>query len=194
MMTHIIFLLLTLVGTAAALTEAEAAKWTTHIKNNMFRGVAATPVDSGAHRRSAPRPVYLDRSWWEGDYAEFDERDYNGETKQTREVAGRAEAALDPCFWANDDACDIPELREEALITEPANAALDAMSPLLADLLARPEAQIPCVTTDDGCSVEAAAGVVTGGSDAHALEAMWKREAAVLEDPCFWEEGCHAFA
>ena len=154
------------------------AEWlaTQAIKTNMFRGggdknPSATPVQRGRP------PAYLDVSWWQGELAELDQA--------TQEIARRDEQpALDPCFWATTDECEIAELSEEALFTAPAAE--------LAEMLARPGQSVPCVTSDVGCSVEAAAGLTSDNDTA--VAALWERDAAVLDDPCWWSDGCHAFA
>ena len=54
--------------------------------------------------------------------------------------------------------------------------------------------ELPCITTDEGCSLEAAAGL--GGvdeADGLALGEM-RAESAATEDPCWWDQGCYAFA
>ena len=58
-------------GAARALTNAEAAKWTAHIKNNLHQGAAASAAEQGGapvqRKRPPPVPPYQYDSWWEGE-------------------------------------------------------------------------------------------------------------------------------
>ena len=171
-------LLVALLPPVAALTEAEAAKWVAHNKNNLNRGLAATPFPgaaappvprSGRHRREPP-PAYLHSSWWEGEVLDDD-----------APHAPAAPELTDPsCFFATEE-CELPELREPALYREQ-------------DVLGLHEPRVPCLTTEEGCTLEAGAGLGVSSVVDAAVAAAPDERAAASMDPCWWEDGCHAFA
>ena len=77
----------------------------------------------------------------------------------------------------NTEACDVSELREE---------------PVLESFEATPDIPpVPCITTSDGCTVEAAAGIAFSAAEGPAAD---HGKEAVTQDPCWWDEGCYATA
>jgi len=156
---------------AAALTEEAAAKWTAHIRENMFQGAKSSEPPVATRSRRSP-PAYELGDWWEG------------------EAIGVAEALTaapvgvnDPCFWGSTEQCEVEDLREA--IAVPTDHLRDSLDTL-----------VPCVTTDEGCDLAAAAGlndaasvdVVAGLHDATSFDVE-----SISQNPCFWDEECHSF-
>jgi len=123
-------------------------------------------VAVGPPRRPAA-PVYEFDEWWEGE--ELHVSDVVAD-------ASEVEASRDPCWW-NADEC------------ETAAAPLGATAPpdvsAVANLL---ELELPCITTDVGCTVEAKAGIIEAEEPVEA-----EIGSAESMDPCFWDAGCVAF-
>ena len=143
---------------AAALTEAEVAKWDRHIKANLHRGLEQPAV--AARRPKEPQPAYLFTDWWQGPEREVD-----------AEIAGAAPVGVlsDPCYWSHDE-CAVPELRAEFTLEE--------------QLLARRSEKIsvPCLTTLEGCSLEDQAGLPRGELESVARDppCWWDEEAVAV--------------
>lgn len=91
-------------------------------------------------------------------------------------VAHAHAALTDPCYWGTDE-CEVGELRE--VVHEEGLGALDtAATPL------------PCLTTDDGCDLEARAGLPSGFDLAEVSDGLDQ----ILRHPCYWDQACEAFA
>ena len=86
-MTPAIVGLLCLLPLVTGLTEAEAAKWTTHIKNNLFQG-AANKKPVSTRRNRDPPPAYMHSSWWEGE-VQFDDAPQDDDAPSFRSAEGR---------------------------------------------------------------------------------------------------------
>lgn len=89
----------------------------------------AIKMDGLSTRAGAPRtasPVYLDESWWTGESYSL-----------SHDVADMVEFAAEPSYWSS------PETFESSGSTEVANAGVVDTSTY----------QLPCITTDEGCSI-----------------------------------------
>lgn len=79
----------------------------------------------------------------------------------------------DPCFWTDgceaDGATTSPTMRVE----------------LTAEELARELPAMPCITTEEDCSLEAATGLAY-----ETLAPELTKTDAALMDPCFWDQEC----
>ena len=123
--------------------------------------------------------MYQQNDWWSGEVLELDEA-------TSRMVSQKEPRALfDDCGYFPTDECKVPELREEFLFDKQPEAP-----PLLLDTL---DVSLPCVTTDDGCSVEAGAALASADHVAAAAARSAKAE-VYTQDPCWWEDGCYSFA
>lgn len=167
---------------ARALTEAEAAKWATHIASSYHQGAAATAVeeeDMHAGRRRS-WPAYLTTSWWEGEV--LDEVDSALAARPASPIwgsthgDGQQRAATDFSTELLGD--------DEGILG--VGKLPDKRSTELLDML-----DIPCVTTTDECTLEAGAGIVIDEiSEASPADLP---EHPVFEGECFWTDGCYAF-
>ena len=114
---------------------------------------------------ASDRPVYLDSTFWEPSLELVEPA-----------ISGEHNAALDdPCFW-DSDACD---------------ATADAATPsslLLEEEVGYTLPPVPCLTTNDGCDLAAAAGIGGLALDPVLILPTPASEAAM--SPCFWDEGC----
>lgn len=92
----------------------------------------------GASAQRREIPIFEQPTWW------------SGETLSDEfETPPQAESLSDPCLWHPES-------------TDPEECYLPPPAPLVdVDETAYDEVpDIPCITTDDGCSMEAAAGIM----------------------------------
>ena len=121
--------------------------------------------DVGPPRRG-PLHTFETEAWWSGEALTLSE-----EVSMAPEV----EASRDPCWW-NTDECETPSVPisyvDNILSTTTVNDVLTE--------------GIPCVTTDDGCTLEARAGIVPE------QEPLFVHDERLSMDPCFWDDACMA--
>jgi len=91
---------------------------------------------------------------------------------------------MDPCFWSTDE-CDIPEQQQQRVVAASSNEEIIGLQDVF------DTKGLPCITSDEGCSVEARAAIELPETD---LAANGNAAEGPLLDPCFWEEGCMAVA
>ena len=179
--TFIIAVASVLLPLSSGLTVGEIAKWKKHVAKNMYQGDAVKHKNPEtlvpAHsRRSAAVPAYQQQSWWEGEVMVVAE---------AITAAPPVASLQDPCYFATEE-CETDALREPAaLYTEepPPGVAIE----MLTD---------DCYWSKESCDVdelsedpqvriyERIAAVKSGTRDPQSLS----------QDPCWWDEECHAFA
>ena len=144
--------------TAMLTSGAEASYWAAKMAH------PKVPV-VGPPRRG-PLHTYETEAWWSGEALTLSE-----EVAMAPEV----EASRDPCWW-NTDECETPSV--------PISYVDNILSATTVnDVLTE---GIPCVTTDDGCTLEARAGIVPE------QEPLFVHDERLSMDPCFWDDACMA--
>ena len=86
----------------------------------------------------------------------------------------------DPCWWGGEGCDTLTE-------AEPAYLALDRP-----ELLEVAPPVVPCLTTTDGCTLDAYTGIRLLATDVTAGQDRSPSEEASL-DPCFWDSECFVF-
>jgi len=116
-------------------------------------------------------PIYEQPSWWAGET-------YALEDGVPAAEPPAAAVLNDACWWAPEE-CGLP--------LEPIVAAAHPLDEAYARLVA----DLPCITTDDECTLEQRAGL---GPAALALQSSdFDVEELAMRD-CWWDQECEAFA
>ena len=149
----------------------EASYWAARV------GAQGAAPAIGAPPRPYP-PVFESHDWWAGEALSLSD-----------EVAKAPEAAraLDPCWY--DAACDCWQGAEECSVDE-TTAPPSFVRPSFVPDTDTFDLSVPCITTDEGCTLEARAGVAGSA----AVPSPARETTSPSMDPCFWDEGCTAFA
>lgn len=183
----------------AALTTAEAAWWAQHAKNLAAqRGEGAHNAARSRNTVAAPtsQPAYQSAEWWSGEAM-----DVGAPAEETAPLSAEAAAVLsDNCAWGWTDECESEDQRTQLEMVPPCldepqkldenEEECDMDEPVFQDVAVHTPL-IPCVTTHDGCELEAEAGLV---ADTALDETVFHDVALPLETapiPCITtHDGC----
>ena len=129
------------------------------------------PGAVGSSRRH--KPVYESREWWtpEAQYVE----DLPASSSPGLHVQ---DLTADPCWWAQEE-CTVPESMPVLTVEHKGTPTLSA--------------NLPCITTTDGCDLEAQAGLTA--EETRSVPSMRLDDGAekLVLDSCWWDQECTAF-
>jgi len=187
---RLLLCLLSTLSSAAALTSAEATWWANYAQNLPHAKANAPPP--GNERVAVPKeaaPVFLRPDWWEGEHITL------GEEAMEAMATGKAgDVFSDACASGWTDDCEVPNMQTELLLDAECSDAVGEESeecalvePNYSDVLSK---SLPCVTTEDGCELEAGAAIEPPA----VFELGSLAPELTYAHPCWWDEGCETFA